>query len=88
MVKRTSALILVATQLAFPESNAPITRNVIPISAIIIVTAHAEPDESLFVIRSPIAASIQPQIKNISNVERTVANTGAAFPSMKKPGFA
>jgi len=60
-----------------------------PSNAIIRVTAHAEPDESRFVIRSPIAARIHPQIKKISRLaDNKVARTGIAFSSINIAGLA
>ena len=60
----------------FPEKYAPTILSAVPINPKITTIAHAEPELILFVIRKPIAASIHPQIKKISRVAKSVANTG------------
>lgn len=67
--------------------NAPITRDITPINAIMTTTIHAEPLESLSVRFNPIAARIQPQMKKMSNLDMTVAKTGRFFPSIRNARF-
>ncbi len=70
------------------ENKAPTTRTATLSKATIKTIPHAAPDELFPKLRSPIAARIQPQIKNKSNVPRTAARTGIVFASIKNDGLA